>query len=117
MHTQFDYKKRIVSLENLKAMCNHISGVCHRYQVTKVTPSRVHVTYSNPDEFGINHPMTAVYPCYPTNFDKDNPAVVMEIVRVNNDPYDGEGWQDFDCLLDCPPLWRHPVSGKWVTRQ
>lgn len=118
MKTQFDSNKRVVSVENLKAMCAHVSGMCHTYKVTSVSRSRVHVTYSNPDEYGQDHPMTAVYPCYPSNApanrdDADNPCVVLDILRVLNDNWDGEGWQAFDLLHDCPTLWRVPHTGKW----
>ena len=63
MKTQSDQKVRVVSLTNLEAMCNRVSGVmCHRFKVTKVSRSRVHVTYSNEDEWATAHPMIAVYP-------------------------------------------------------
>lgn len=109
MKTQFDRLERVVSVENLKAMCAHVSGTCRTYKVTSVSRSRVHVTYSNPDEYGQDHPMTAVYPCYPSNApanpdDADNPCVVLDILRVLNDNWDGEGWQAFDLLHCCPSL-------------
>jgi hypothetical protein len=108
MKTQQDCKERVVALENLEAMCKRISGICHRYEVTKVSRSRVHVTYSNPDEYGYENPMTAVFPCYPSGWpdDKDNPRVVLDYLRVINDTWDGEGWQAFEQLRDCPTLWR-----------
>lgn len=65
MKTQFDCEIRVVSLANLEAMCAHVSGFCHRFKVEKVTRSRVHVSYSNPDEYGSESPMIAVFPCYP----------------------------------------------------
>lgn len=117
MKTQFDNSVRVVSLDNLRAMCERISGVCHRYSVVKVSRSRVHVEYSNPDEYGTARPMVAVFPCYPSTFDcYDNPAVVIEYIRIMQDNQDGEGWQSFECLRDCPQLFRGP-DGQWSTRE
>lgn len=114
MKTQFDWKRRVVSLENLNAMCDHISGMAHRYWVESVSRSRVRVGYSDPDEWGNERPIYAVFPCYPTG---DQPAVVLDIMRVlNNAPYH-EGWQCFQPLLDCPTLWRDPTDMKWRTHR
>ncbi len=120
MKTQFDSKIRVVALANLNAMCKRTSGVCHRYTVTKVTPNRVHVTYSNPDEYGNESPITAEFPAYPSDFDgKDNPTVVLHIVRLTGARGDSEAWQSFCPLLDCPPLWRSPKYGadEWKTAE
>jgi hypothetical protein len=103
MKTQFDWKHRVVSLENLKAMCERVSGTVHTYRVTKVTRSRVHVDYSNPDEYGTPDPITAVYPCYPS---VEQVAIVLDAVRYINDR-DDYGYQAFDQLVDCVTLWRH----------
>lgn len=115
MKTQQDSKYRVVALENLRAMCKHMSGVAHTYQVTRVSRSRVHVEYSNPDEYGSPHPMTAVFPCYPSAWADDqckgaagtnaNPRVVLDYLRIIGDE-DGEGWQSFEVLRDCPTLYR-----------
>lgn len=116
MKTQMDHKYRVVTVANLEAMCERISGVCHRFEVSKVSRSRVHVEYSNPNEYGTETPMTAVFPCYPGAFaDADNPYVVLDMVRVIGDTWDGEGWQAFTPLLDCPTLWRDPASETWKT--
>lgn len=118
MKTQFDHKVRTVSLENLRAMCARASGVCHRYEVIKVSRSRVHVQYSNPDEYGTPNPVTAVYPCYPSTFDlHENPAVVIgEYLRIVNDR-DGTAHQVFDAVFHTE-LWRQPIHGgdAWYTR-
>jgi hypothetical protein len=116
MRTQFDHTQRVVSLDNLHAMCARVSGWAHRYEVSKVSRSRIHVTYSNPDEYGNESPMAAVFPCYPSTFDgADNPAIVLDMIRVIADNWDGEGWQSFSQLLDCPVLWRNPTTGAWET--
>lgn len=119
MITQSDSKVRVVHLSNLKAMCARVSWVCHRYWVKKVSRSRVHVCYSNPDEYGSEHVMTAVFPCYPNGFadNEDNPNIVLDILRVFNDNWHGEGWQAFDTLLDCPTLWRDPSTNEWATKE
>lgn len=122
MRTQYDDKVRVVSLDNLKAMCARISGHAHVYEVSKVTRSRVHVTYSNPTEYGTPRPMTAVFPTYPlerswVQGEPANDHVVLDIMRVTNDTWDGEGWQAFHLLLDCPKLWRSPHDGKWRTEE
>ena len=101
MKTQEDNLVRMLALDNLRAMCEEASGVCHRYWIEKVSRSRVHVGYSNPDEYGHENPMYAVLPSFPSSWpqdDRDNPRVLVEIMRVINDTWDGEGWQAFDSL-------------------
>jgi hypothetical protein len=115
MKTQFDNPVRVVSLDNLEAMCKEVSGICRRYTVSKVTRSRVHVDYSNPDEWGNEHPMTAVFPCYPAcpDWGDEQVAIVLEYMQIIHDSADGEGWQCFEVLRNCPPLYRNP-AGEWV---
>ena len=117
MKTQFDYQKRVVSLENLEAMCEHVSGTCHRYWVESVSRSRVKVGYSNPDEYANDRPMFAVFPCYPSGHDtvshEASPAIVLDFLNIIHDSWDGEGWQSFQILLDCPVLWRNPNNNEW----
>ena len=115
---QMDTKTRVVALSNLKAMCKQASGMCHRYWVEKVSKHRVYVTYSNPDEYGHESPMTLVLPCYPGAWaSAENPYVVLDILRVLHDTHDGEGWQAFGPVLDSPVLWRSPNSGEWQTEE
>lgn len=113
MKTQFDTTKRVVALSNLEAMCKRISGTCHRFSVVKVTASSVHVEYSNPNEYGSEYPVTAVYPCYKNGFEADNSCVVLSAVRYVNDR--DEAWQAFFQLEDCEPLFRSGLDGPWVT--
>lgn len=117
MKTQFDHSERVVALSNLEAMCERVSGVCHRYQVAKVTTNRVHIEYSNPDEYGHERPITAVLPCWPcSDYDQDDRVVALTLLRVLHDDQDGEGWQSFQPLLDCPELWRSgPEADDWST--
>lgn len=118
MKTQFDSKVRVVALANLIAMCERVSGVCHRFSVSKVTATRVRVAYSNPDEYGNESPIEAEFPCYPSDFDgKDNPSVVLHMVRVIGARGDSEAWQSFSPILDCPVLWRSPRYGvdEWLS--
>lgn len=109
MKTQMDARSRIVSLENLKAMCEHVSGTSHRFSVESVSNTRVRVTYSNPDEYGSSHPITATFPCYLSG-DAGNPTVVLEYTKVTGDD---EAWQSFEVLRDCPSLFRDARTGKW----
>ena len=96
---------RVVSLDNLVAMCEAASGTCHRYWIEKVSRSRVHVGYSNPDEYGGDAPMYAILPCFPSGWpgDADNPRVLIRCMRVVGDSWTGEGWQAFE------PVWRFTV--------
>lgn len=113
MRIQADQQTRVVALSNLEAMCERVSGcMCHQFTVEKVTRSRVHVSYSNEDEWAVEHPMVAVFPCYPAPFGNEC-YVVLDILRVLYDNWDGEGWQAFQVLLDCPKLWRNPVDNDW----
>src|SRR5262249_52624925 len=121
MKTQQDTKMRVVALSNLEAMCKHISGMCHRFEVSKITPNRVHVEYSNPDEWGNTHPMTAVFPAWQTkgwNHQGHDHYVTLHILDVYRDNMDGEGWQCFQQLLDCPELFRSsPNLNDWHTQE
>ncbi len=112
MKTQYDWTKRVVSLENLRAMCARISGTCHRFTVDGMSPNRVVVAYSNPDEYGNERPTLAHYPAYG---DKENPSVVLDAVRFTGGRPDDESWQSFMQLTDCPVLWRDPVTGNWAS--
>jgi len=117
MKTQQDSTTRVVALVNLEAMCEEASGFSHRYQVTKVSRSRVHVEYSNPDEYGHEAPMTAVFPCYPSSWqgDEENPRVVLDILRVLNDSWEGEGWQAFQAMLDMTASRAGLDGAEWRT--
>lgn len=119
MQTQADMRVRVVALSNLMAMCERVNGFAHAFEVTKVSRSRVHVTYSNPSEYGTPEPMTAVFPSYPNPFEAENPYVVLgEIMRVIGDTWNGEGWQAFQPLTDCPQLWRSGADATdWATRE
>lgn len=112
MNTQFDWNKRVVSLANLEAMCERVSGTCHTFTVSKVSRSRVYVEYSNPTEYGTPQPMTAIFPCYPAGWDQV--AIVLDIINVIHDNWHGEGWQAFAPLMDCPVLWATLQDGKFV---
>lgn len=115
MLTQRDHKVRVVAMANLKAMCERQSGVCHRYCVSKVTANRVRVQYSNPDEYGNEHPVEAELPCFPSEWDgAENPTVVIHVLRTIGG--DDETYQSFEALWDCPELYRAPESGKDVWR-
>ena len=92
-----DTKTRIVSLNVFEKRLDEISGTCHRFHVSRLTSHRVYVEYSNPNEYGSEFPMIAVYPCYKSgNF----VSVVAEILNVVHDNWNGEGWQAFDQIFD-----------------
>jgi hypothetical protein len=117
MRTQQDHKVRAVSLANLEAMCNRASGMCHRFSVSKVSRSRVHVDYSNPDEYGHERPITAVFPCIPNDFEPENPIVLigamLRTIGGDGDPdYD---YQQFDPIVSGSALYRSRTD--WRTRQ
>ena len=117
MKIQSDNNVRVVALTNLIAMCERISGTCHRFEVSKVTANRVQVSYSNPDEYGNECPLVASYPSYPSGFDKETPFVVLEIAMVTGgrDSVDREdGCQAFIQLTDCPQLYR-VTEDNWKT--
>lgn len=109
MKVQFDHRERVVSEENLRAMCDRVSGTCHRYHIQKITERYCYVEYSNPDEYGSEHPMVAVFPVYHTL----HVHIILDIVKVMYDSWQGEGWQAFQILMDCPSLWRAPENGVW----
>jgi hypothetical protein len=100
-------------------MCKRISGTCHTFQVVKVSRSRVHVEYSNPDEYGSPEPVTAIYPCYPSPWpgDANNPRVILDAIRyLGCTGRNEECYQSFDQLTGCPQLWRKgPDDDSWQT--
>ncbi len=55
---------RHIELRTLQAMAKAINGECHNYTVERTSDHRVRVTYSNPDEYASDHPITAFFPCY-----------------------------------------------------
>lgn len=114
MKTQMDTRMRVVTLQNLKAMCDHQSGVCHRYWVERVTRLYVTVGYSNPDEYGSEDPVYALFPCFPNTYwpgNEDNPMVVVDYIQklINAGQYDDY----FEYLQDCPVLWLSPDDNQW----
>ena len=120
--TQGDSSMRCVTLANLLAMCERVSGMCHRYTVDSMSftggHGSVRVSYSNPDEYGSDDPITAVFPAFRNDFEESNPWIVIgHFLRVLNDR-DGYGYQAFDALCDGPQLWRSRANASdWATRE
>jgi len=122
MKTQSDMRIRAVSLSNLRAMCARASGMSHRFEVVKVSRSRVHVEYSNPDEYGNSRPVQAVSPCLPGLFnDADNPQVLIgQMLRTLGASGDAAdcAYQDFDAsICSAPPVYCKGMDGDWQTRR
>lgn len=103
-----DREVRVVSLDNLHAMCAHISGMSHRYSVTNVSEHRVRVTYSNPDPRGFDHPVSVYFPCYPGGFGETN--VVLDCTSRTGPHH------SFDPLTNCPELI-YTTNREWVERK
>lgn len=101
MNVRYDNKVRVVSLNVLREMCENHSGMCHRYEVEKVSRSRATVSYSNPDEYGSETPAYIVFPVYPGY--GDEPNVVLDCIRTyGGRPMDKIGtdlYQLFDGML------------------
>ena len=120
--TQFDNKVRIVSLNNLRAMCERVSGsYCHSFSVTKTTAHSVSVSYSNENEHAVARPFLMVFRAYQTKeaWGRTDTFVILDPARTVHETPDhgGEGWQCFQILLDCPTLWRDPTDERWKTRE
>lgn len=116
MKIQSDTSVRVVALSNLEAILERISGTAHRFYVEKVTPNRVTIGYSNPNEYGTPYPVFAHYPAYPNSFgEKESPLVVLDAVRFTGNSDDSEVWQSFEQITDCPQLWRAGLDGEWST--
>jgi hypothetical protein len=113
---QFDQNPRWVSINNLRAMCERVSGcVCHQFKVEKITPRFIYVSYSNENEYATPNPMIAVFPRL--DFHKGEIGAVLEYHNIINDSWDGEGWQAFEAIRDCPKLWRNLEDGIWRTEK
>lgn len=110
----FDHSRRVVSINNLQAMCRRISGVCHYFtaDLGRWRGQRaVRVTYSNPDEYGNSRPYSAYLPAW-----KDDAGcidVCLTFLHVENGSgWRGEGWQAFEQLFDCPGLFPHGIASE-----
>ncbi len=79
---------RLVELYTLMATANQQSGTCHRYIVERTSNHRVRVTYSNPDEYACDNPITAYYPCFKGCWGEW--WVVSEITKIEGDLDDHE---------------------------
>jgi len=91
-------KVSVITLCQLEIICDELSSTCHKYRTVNVSPNRVRVEYSNPDEYGNSHPMVAVFPAYRNGWNITN--VVLEIIDVLHDNWNGEGHQAFQGILD-----------------
>jgi hypothetical protein len=64
LHTWGSFPTTIIELASLAAYCKTWSCMCRRYTVERTSNHRVLVTYSNPDEWGVDHPISCYLPCY-----------------------------------------------------
>lgn len=111
---QFDSQHRIVHLDNLRAMCEHHSGMCHRYWIERVTPSRVTLGYSNPDEWGAARPVFARFPIVPLY--PDTVCVLLSPLWVSGGAHESEeNWQAFELVTNGPEMWLDPRDESWKT--
>lgn len=122
--THSDTHVRVVSFANLQAMCRRISRVCHVYaaRLANKRGERVHVSYTGPrfDEVGYQEPDHMIVAVLPAYGDSANPNVILDILNVLYDDTDGEGWQSFDPLMECPTLWPEDhlrEDTKWRSRK
>ncbi len=53
---------RTCDLSELNAICEHESGMCHRYSVAQTSSRYVTLTYSNPNEYGTDQPIACKLP-------------------------------------------------------
>lgn len=88
-----------IELATLAATAKQQSGECHRFTVERTSEHRVRVTYSNPDEYALSHPITAFFPCYKGGFGAW--WVVNEITKIEGDLDDisrDYAYQHFDWM-------------------
>jgi hypothetical protein len=113
---QSDHPERVVSLENLKAMCDRASDYARDvFYIDRVTRHRVYVSVTQPD--GMSGSVTAVFPAYPSPWDgARNPYVVLDIVRITGADPDDDLYQYFLPLLECPRLFRD-ADGVWHSEE
>jgi len=114
---QYDHPVRVVALQNLEAMCEHVSGgMCHKFTVTHVGKTSASVTYSNEDEHGRARPFRMVFKAYQRagTWGRTDTFIMLEPSRTVGETPDhgGEGWQSFLPVIDCPPMYRD-ADGAW----
>ena len=117
---QSDTSVRVVTVQNLTALCSRASGMCHRFEVVSTSDHRVVVEYSNPDEWGWTHPIRATFPAYiDSGFGRSTFYVVLgAMLKCTHGGHDGEEWQCFHPITDGPELWRdNSDSDVWRTRE
>lgn len=54
----------VMEFYTLLAMAKVHSGWNHNYSVQRTSDHRVTITYSNPDEYAVDHPVTMYVPCF-----------------------------------------------------
>ena len=94
----------LVELGILEEACAVSSGMCRKYTVEE-GKTQVTVCFSNPDEYGNDQPVGAVFPLVKTQTGK---AVLLEALRYRGEQSDGRNpyrdpefvWQCFSPLLD-----------------
>lgn len=78
-----------VDIDTLGKILEDGSGVCHRYGISSIGANRIKIGYSNPNEYGTDDWVYAVYPIYSyTAFSRKTTIVVLDLVDVINDPHD-----------------------------
>lgn len=97
------YQLKAMTITEIATVCRAISGVCHTYKIEKVTPRRVCVVYSNPNEYGTPHPIRAYFPIvlYTANNDQQTIAC-LEFAHYTGT---GEEWQAFSALTCARVEW------------
>lgn len=110
LHTWGTIPLTVIELASLAAYCKTHSGVAHRYTVERTSGHRVMATYSNPDEWGNDQPMSCYLPCF---WDGDvwwvvlTPTSYQDVgVGWKHDPYQAFGF-----------IWRAKAENpnEWLT--
>ena len=113
--TSYDTKTRVVSVDQLIAMCDHASGVAHKFYVVMEHSNKIWIGYNNPDDQLNDDPVSVAFPIYRLGVKSLTGqrvrVVVLDIVDARNDPRQ-EAFDMFAPLIECPRLW-YGFDGVW----
>jgi len=110
----YDSKMRVVSISNLEAMCEEVSGcMCRKFGIGDVRDHSVEVYFTNEDDCAFNHTISAVFPLFED--ERGNCYVILSALAMRTD-FEKESEEDsrieesdygaFQELLEAPKMER-----------
>lgn len=105
------YKLKGMTITELAMVCKHASGICHRYKIENVTPKRVKISYSNPDEYGYERPIYAYFPI--VHYSKNNDQGTIACLEFGHFTGKDLEYQAFDQIRFASVNWNKEKQN-WI---